>query len=414
MEVEFAEGLTVVVGDNGAGKTNLLEAVGYLAQLRSFRAGPTEAMVRMGVDRAVVRGNAVVGDRLMLFEAEIVPAGRSKMLVNKQPLARSRDVRDGVVVSVFGPDDLVLVKGGPGERRDYLDDVLRALHPRNDALLKDLDRILRQRNALLKQSGGRLSKEIGFTLDVWDAKLAEVGELVVLARSSLVSDLSAPVALAYADIADRTALVTLSYRGSFRANTFAESLLEGRNDDIRRATTLVGPHRDDVELAVEGRPSRTHASQGEQRTLALALRLGAHRLLTERHGVAPILLLDDVFSELDPTRSDALIRHLPPGQSILATAGIVPPTAAVERCIRIERQGGASRIRPTAGVTDVIMPVEKPVESVEETALIRVASRESSYTDHGSIVISDAVAVEISAEVPVGTESPVVNAVWSR
>jgi DNA replication and repair protein RecF len=368
-ELEFAPGLTVV-GDNGSGKTNLLEAIAYVAQLRSFRGAPADALVRLGTDRAVVRASATVNRRAVLFEAEINPTGRSRMLVNKQPLARTRDVRDGIVISVFTPDDLVLVKGGPGERRDYLDEVLRVLHPRNDALLKDLDRVLRQRNALLKQAAGRLSKEVGFTLDVWDTKLAEVGEAVLNARLALVADLSSPVTSAYADIADRPAPVSLTYRASFAPGRLREHLASTRGDDIRRSLTLVGPHRDDVDLHIESRPSRTHASQGEQRTLALALRLGAHRLLTDRLGIAPILLLDDVFSELDATRSDALVRHLPPGQAVLATAGVVPQAASVESTLRIERFGQESFVS--------LPLVDKAVESVEETAQDRVESRESS------------------------------------
>jgi DNA replication and repair protein RecF len=369
-EFAFAPGLTVVVGDNGSGKTNLLEAIAYLAQLRSFRGAPTEALVRLGTDRAVLRASATVNQRAMLFEAEINPTGRSRMLVNKQPLARTRDARDGIVISVFTPDDLVLVKGGPGERRDYLDEILRVLHPRNDALLKDLEGVLRQRNALLKQAAGRLSKEVGFTLDVWDAKLAQVGEAVADARIALVVDLWSPVTNAYADIADRPAPVSLSYRPSFPTGRLAEKLAATRDDDIRRCLTLVGPHRDDVDLQIEARPSRTHASQGEQRTLALALRLGAHRLLTDRLGIAPILLLDDVFSELDATRSDALVRHLPPGQAIMATAGVVPRAARPESTLRIGRVRDGSFVAGS--------PVDKPVESVEETAQDRVTSRESS------------------------------------
>ncbi len=386
-EIEFAPGLTVVVGDNGSGKTNLLEAVAYVARLRSFRGSPTEALVRIGTDRAVLRASATVNDRSVLFEAEINPGGRSRMLVNKQPLARSRDVRDGIVISVFTPDDLVLVKGGPGERRDYLDEVLRVLHPRNDALLKDLDRVLRQRNALLKQAGGRLSKEVGFTLDVWDSKLAQVGETLVDARISLVTELDCLVSCAYAEIADRPAPVSLTYRPSYPPGGLAEHLAATRNDDVRRSLTLTGPHRDDLELSIETRSSRTHASQGEQRTLALALRLGAHRLLTDRFGVAPILLLDDVFSELDATRSDALVRHLPTGQAILATAGAIPKAASVEATLGIERVGLGSFVtrRPS---------VDKAVESVDETAQDHVRSRESSALTTGSLEIPWPSAVE--------------------
>lgn len=165
-------------------------------------------------------------------------------------------------------------------------------------------------------------------------------------------------------MADRPAPVTLTYRSVWfdRSDGLSGALAEGRTDDVRRGVSLVGPHRDDIELLIEGRPSRTHASQGEQRTLALALRLAGHRLLAERLGQPPLLLLDDVFSELDPQRSDALVRHLPAGQALLATAGFVPPAAEVESILRVARSTGPTHLTP----------VDKAVESVDETAWNRV------------------------------------------
>ena len=321
-EVSFGPGLTVVVGPNGTGKTNLLEAAGYLSILGSFRGAPSEALVRLGAERGVVRAEIDAGGRSVLIESEIVPSGRNRVLVNKQPLNRNRELRDVLRITVFSPEDLSLVKGGPGERRSYLDGVLTMLHPRNEAMLTELERVLRQRNALLKQVGGRLSAEAGFTLDVWDAKLGHVGTDVARARLALLDELRPFVGTAYGDVADRPAPVTLTYRSVWfdRPDGLPGALAEGRSDDARRGLSLIGPHRDDVELLIEGRPSRTHASQGEQRTLSLALRLAAHRLLTDRLGEPPLLLLDDVFSELDPQRSDALVRHLPPGQALLASA----------------------------------------------------------------------------------------------
>jgi DNA replication and repair protein RecF len=373
VELEFGPGLTVITGENGAGKTNLLESVSYLSSTRSFRGAPTDALVRMGCDRGVVRAEAVSAGRNLLLEAELVPAGRSRMLLNKQPVRSGSDRRDGLTVTVFSPDDLVIIKGGPAERRNVLDQLLEAMHPRNGALLRDLDRILRQRNALLKQCGGRLSAEVGFTLDVWDAKLTEVGSAVVAARVELVGQLLAYVQTAYDDIADRPSSLSLAYRCSF-PGSLADALADGRTDDVRRGLSLVGPHRDDVDVRIEQRPSRTHASQGEQRTLALALQLGGHRLLTECLEAAPILLLDDVFSELDPIRSDALLRSLPPGQTLLATAGIVPPSASVESRIVVERGtvgGESSTVRRWDSAVD------KAGESVDEIAFRRVKVHEN-------------------------------------
>ena len=364
LDMVLAPGLTVVIGANGSGKTNLLEALAYLGSLRSFRQAPSDALVRSGATRAVVRAEGWLDSRAVLIETEIVDGRRNRTLLNKQSVRKLSDLSEVLRVTVFSPDDLVLVKGGPAERRNYLDSLLEALHPRNCALLADLDRILRQRNAVLKQASGRLSDEVAFTLDVWDAKLASVGTAVADARASLLGELSGPIAQAYADIADRstTDRIHATYVSGWREFGLAGALRVARTDDVRRAVSTVGPHRDDVELLVENRPSRTHTSQGEQRTLALALRLAGHRHLTDVLGEAPLLLLDDVFSELDPARSASLLHHLPSGQVVLATAGYVPSAATIELIVRVERETAAhsgSFLTP---------PVDKPGESVEESA----------------------------------------------
>ena len=324
-ELAPAEGLTVVVGANGEGKTNLLEAIGYLATLSSFRGAPGDALVRHGESCAVVRADVVDADeREALLEAELRATGRDRVLVNKQPLKRARDLLGTVRVSVFAPDDLVMVKGGPAERRAYLDAALVACAPKHDATLGDLDRVLRQRNALLKSASGRLDADAAFTLDVFDAKLVEVGERLGTARAALIEKLEPVVAKAYDVVASAAAAVTMTYDAPWRGEGLAARLAAVRAEDVRRGVTTVGPHRDDVVLTIAGMPARTHASQGEQRSLALSLRLGAHELVTEYARSAPILLLDDVFSELDPDRSVALLRALPPGQSLLTTAGVLP------------------------------------------------------------------------------------------
>jgi DNA replication and repair protein RecF len=350
---DLSPGLTVLRGANGSGKTNLLEAIGYLADLSSFRGAPTEALVRFAppvhlddVDSpnadaeaptsTVIRGFGSIDARRMEIETEIGVGRRNRTLINKQPVTRVRDAAEALRVSVFSPDDLVLVKGGPAERRRYLDELGARLHPRNDALLTEFDRVLRQRNALLKQCAGRLDSSAALTLDVWDAKLATVGTRVAELRRSLVDRLTPAVSQAYADIADRRAPVVMTIRPSW-SGSLDDALAAGRTTDVRRGVSLLGPHRDDIEALIEGRPSRTHSSQGEQRTLSLALRLAAHRVVGEELGRMPLLLLDDVFSELDPDRSDALVRHLPPGQSVLATAGALPPAAIVESLVEIRR-----------------------------------------------------------------------------
>lgn len=338
-ELELGPGLTLVVGGNGGGKTSLLEGIGYLATLGSFRGVPNEALVRVGCDAAIVRAEGSREGRKLLLEAEVVGGSRrGRVSVNHQPLRRTRDLLGALRVTVFSPDDLELVKGGPAGRRRWLDDVLVALHPRNDALRTDLERILRQRNALLRQAGGRLAADVAVTLDVWDERLAEVGEAVAAARVGLLARLVPVVAAAYRSfVSGGAAGVELAYQSEWidREGGLATALAACRADEIRRGVSLVGPHRDDVAFSVGGMPARTHASQGEQRTLALALRLGAHQVVTEEVGEPPVLLLDDVFSELDGARSRALVAQLPPGQAVLTTAGVAPEGIRAERVLRI-------------------------------------------------------------------------------
>jgi DNA replication and repair protein RecF len=335
--VELGPGLTAVLGANGQGKSNLVEGVAYLATLESFRGVPAAALVRDGCAQAIVRAEVEQSDgRVVSIECELQSTGRDRVLVNKQRLQRTGDLLGVVRTTVFSPDDLALVKDGPSIRRRFLDQTTIGLHPRLDADRRDLERILRHKATLLKQVGGRLSEEAAFTLDVWNSKLAEVGETVGRARADLVAALAPEVRRAYHDLAGGPTEVTVGYDPPWRRVGLAAALAEVRLEEVRRQVCLVGPHRDDLGLELNGLPARTHGSQGEQRTLALALRLAAHRLVTDRVGSAPVLLLDDVFSELDGERSAALLEHLPPGQVILTTAGPLPDGAHPERLLRVE------------------------------------------------------------------------------
>ncbi len=338
---DLTPGVTAVVGDNGQGKTNLAEALGFLATLESFRGVTPDALVRVGAEQAVIRAEVQHEEgRRLLIEAEINRSGRNRIFVNRQRLLRARDLLGVLRVSVFSPDDLALVKAGPGERRRYLDDALVAMAVKYDALRRDLERILKQRNTLLKQAGGRLTPEIAVTLDVWDAKLAEVGDELGTARADLVASLSCGLRTSYDALAPTPTPVGLTYDPEWRrGGGLASALVAGRSDDIRRQISVIGPHRDDLVLSINGLPARTHASQGEQRTMALAMRLAVHRLVAERVGSAPILVLDDVLSELDAGRAQALLGHLPAGQVILTTASALPDAAHPDRVLRI-RAGG--------------------------------------------------------------------------
>ena len=331
-------GLTVLRGANGAGKTSVLEAVGWLATQRSLRGAPREALVRAGCDRAVLRAEAVNAERQMLVEAELPAAGPARVQLNRHPVRRRADMGAAIRTSVFSPDDLAIVQGAPTRRRDYLDEALVGRHPRYEALTSEVDKILRQRAAVLRQAGGRHNPEVESTLDVWDARLAESGEALATAREELAAALAPLVAEAYARLAGPGpgpgATVALRYRRSWSGRLGA-AVAGARTDDLRRQVTSVGPHRDDLEVEISGRPARTHASQGEQRSAALALRLATHHLARADHGEAPVLLLDDVFSELDQRRAAALVELLPPGQVLLTTAVDPPSVVSADRVVEV-------------------------------------------------------------------------------
>ena len=225
LELEFPAGTSLIVGSNGEGKTNLLEAVFYLATMTSFRVTPTEALIRTGAEAsgAVARGEMKADEREILFEAALRSTGRSQFQVNRQRVRR-RDLLGLAPVSIFMPDDLVLLKGGPGERRRFLDSALSQIDPRLDIARSDTESILRQRNALLRQAGGHLSSDTAVTLDVWDEKLAEAGERLAAARRSLVAELSVGAAAAYGEIAGQATPVDLVYESTWPAGELKEVL----------------------------------------------------------------------------------------------------------------------------------------------------------------------------------------------
>jgi DNA replication and repair protein RecF len=341
-QFDLTAGTTAVIGDNGQGKTNLAEALAYLATLTSFRGAPGDALIRVGAEQAVIRATVHHDDgRDSLIEAELHTVGRNRVQVNKQRLQRARDLLGTVRVTVFSPDDLIVVKGGPGDRRRFMDDTLVALATKYDAIRLEIDRIVKQRNTLLKQAqklGGRaeLPAEFAVSLDVWDAKFTEIADQFGYARATLVARITPMVQEAYEQLAGVSTPIELRYEPEWRRVGMLAALREARADDVRRGVSTVGPHRDELELRINGLASRTHASQGEQRTLALALRLAGHRLVTERTGSAPVLVLDDVLSELDDGRARALLGHLPDGQVVITTASELPPDARADRILRIE------------------------------------------------------------------------------
>ena len=336
-EVDFAPGLTAVVGPNGHGKTNLLEAVGFAAGLGSFRGAGDAALIREGAPSAVIRCSGLQeAERAVLIEVELARARPNRVRVNQQPVSRRRDLLGVLTATAFSPTDLELVKGEPAVRRRWMDDALAAVRPSWGALRGELDRILRQRNTLLRQAQGRAVGDVGITLDVWDAKLAAVGDELRARRRDLLAAMEPEIRRHYTRISQGQDDAGVVYASSWDEESLADALAAARSEDLRRSSTTVGPHRDDVLLEIGGLPARSHASQGEQRSLALALRLAVDSEVRDRRGVEPVLLLDDVFSELDAGRAAALLETLPPGQQILTTASpVLPASVRPDQLIRV-------------------------------------------------------------------------------
>ncbi|HMG25466.1 MAG TPA: DNA replication/repair protein RecF [Acidimicrobiia bacterium] len=345
MNLSLPTGVTVVSGANGEGKTSLLEALGWAATTRSFRGVPDAALVRTDAEAAFLRVAVEEPDHEQLMEAEIRVSGRNRVRLNRHPLTRARDLLGLVRVTVFAPDDLQLVKGGPAERRGYLDELLVAVAPRYDAVRGELDRVLKHRNALLRQ--GLRGPDAESTLQVFDAQLVRSGSELVRGRLRLTARLLPALRDAYVGLAGPGDEVDARYEADWAEG----SVIPGGNDvdellraalaarhtaEVERGVTLVGPHRDDWRVRLAGLEARTHASQGEQRTLALGMRLAGHRVVADVVGTEPVLLLDDVFSELDPARAEALVAELPVGQTLITTASEVPSSVQPERRLRVD------------------------------------------------------------------------------
>lgn len=327
-------GINVLIGRNGAGKTNVLEAVGYLSMQKSFRRTPDSALIRFGGDQAVIRGGFSDAESTIDIAVEIPQAGRRQVLVNGKRPGRLSDVATTAPIVAFLPDDLDVVKRGPALRREYLDDLGAQLMPTVGADQREFEKALRQRNALLRQDGRNADP---MTLDVWDVRVAETGGRVLANRLRLLGRLCDRLTEAYRTVGGASDGVLRPVYESSWANTgeisdgmdpgfegFASALVNAlearRGRDMEMRSTSVGPHRDDPGFSLDQRNVRVQASQGEQRSVALSMRIAAYQLLDERHGRPPILLLDDVFSELDPDRAQGVTQLLPHGQVFVTSA----------------------------------------------------------------------------------------------
>ena len=342
LDLELGPGATAFVGRNGQGKTNLVEAIDYLSRLGSHRVAGDAPLVRAGTDQAVVRAAVIRDERRAVLEVEINPGRSNRARINKSPLPRARELLGLVRTVVFSPEDLALVKGDPSERRHFADDLLVQLQPRYAGVRADYERVLKQRNSLLKSARaarfgsssaeGALSGPLG-TLGVWDANLARLGAEMVASRLRLVADLAPLLGKAYEAVARGASRddATMVYRCSFPAEPGVEQdglelallaeLERRRGDELDRGISLVGPHRDDLVLSLGDLPVKGYASHGESWSYALALRLASYDLMRST-GDDPILVLDDVFAELDTGRRQQLAELVGDAEQVLVTAAV--------------------------------------------------------------------------------------------
>ena len=356
--VEFEPGPSVLIGPNAIGKTNLVEALGYVATLGSHRVATDAPLVRAGATSAVIRCAIVHDGRELLVELAIEPGKTNRVRLGRSPLSRARDVLGALRLVLFAPEDLSLVRGDPADRRRYLDELLVARQPRYAGVRADYERVVKQRNALLRTAylarkvGGARGADLS-TLDVWDAHLAEHGAALLAGRLELCAALAPHVAKAYDAVAAGRGGAAIGYRSPLGESltvdrtalreSLAAALGEARPSEVERGVTLIGPHRDDLALLLGPLPVKGYASHGESWSFALALRLAAYDLL-RAEGIEPVLVLDDVFAELDAGRRERLAELVGRATQLFVTCAV---EADVPRSLLGTRytvsEGGVSR-----------------------------------------------------------------------
>lgn len=362
VELALEPGVTVLVGANGIGKTNLMEAIGYLATLSSHRVSSDAPLLRFGTDRALVRARLVRGGQTTVLELEINASRANRGRINRSNPVRARDLLGICQTVLFAPEDLALVKGDPSNRRRFLDELLVSLIPRHSATRTDYDRVLKQRNALLKSArAGKFTAGHEATLDVWDQHMARAGAALLHARLELVELLRPHLAKAYAQLTDGSKEASALYRSTLQSlmdddggaapgagggstvagsapaedlryltveeltGRYVQAFAASRRKELERGISLVGPHRDELELILGEAPAKGYASHGETWSMCLSLRLASYYVMLDdarTGGSAPILILDDVFAELDVQRRRKLAAIVSGAEQVLVTAAV--------------------------------------------------------------------------------------------
>lgn len=362
VDLPLGPGVTVLVGSNGIGKTNLMEAIGYLATLSSHRVSSDAPLLRFGTERALVRARVVRGSQTTVLELEINAGRANRGRINRSNPVRARDLLGICQTVLFAPEDLALVKGDPSNRRRFLDELLASLIPHHAATRSDYDRVLKQRNALLKSArSGRFTAAHESTLDVWDQHMARAGAELLHARLELVERLRPHLARAYAQLTDGSKPANATYRSTLQnqmdddglpagpgqltadggasaveddlrllsvdqlTDRYVKAFAESRKKELERGISLVGPHRDELELALGQAPAKGYASHGETWSMCLSLRLASYYVMLDdarTGGSAPILILDDVFAELDVQRRRKLAAIVSGAEQVLVTAAV--------------------------------------------------------------------------------------------
>jgi DNA replication and repair protein RecF len=336
VEINLEPGVTIFIGSNGQGKTNLVEAISYCSTLSSHRVSQDLPLVKSDQPRAIVRTGVKYLDRTNWLEVEIWPSKTNKAKLNGSECKKTKEILGILQTVTFSPEDLILVKGDPGERRHFLDELLVQKSSSYAGVKSDYDRVLKQRNALLKSSGPARKNNLESvlaTLDVWNDQLVNFGSQVIFARNQIINELLPYVSKSYAELAPTSKALNIKYLPNVSSETMAlndlamamkEKLHERQQDELDRGLTLVGPHRDDTEMFIGELPAKGYASHGESWSVALALKLASFDLLKATSPAGdPVLILDDVFAELDAARRNQLILRVKNVEQVLITAAVM-------------------------------------------------------------------------------------------